>query len=280
MQDVLRVRLVGRADGPVYLIFGSSAVASLRADELRDARLGSEQTAQDIAIAYARARGLDASTLRAAEPISYDQWTVSGEFDSDRPLYRVALDDSDGTELYVSSITGAVVLVTTRSARALNYVGSIVHWIYPATLRHHRPIWSALLWWLSLVATCGAAAGIVIGLIRLATTHRRARRPIAACKAGTIVWALLLRRSSSAGSSAASCRWTMAGCFRTEPHAPSALVLAGTPAWHRLPADVKRNAPHGARTKSNGSHSPEKSIAATATLSMSSDWCEPDPKRT
>ena len=107
MQDVLRVRLVGRADGPVYLIFGSSAVVSLRADELRDARLSAGQTAQDIAKAYARARGLDASTLRAAEPISYDQWTVSGEYDADRPLYRIALNDLDGTELYVSSISGA-----------------------------------------------------------------------------------------------------------------------------------------------------------------------------
>jgi hypothetical protein len=102
MQDALRVRLVGRSDGPVYLVSGPSAVVSLRADELRDARLGFDQTSQNIAQTYARSRGLDASAPRAAELISYDQWTVSGEYDADRPLYRVALDDLGGTELYLS----------------------------------------------------------------------------------------------------------------------------------------------------------------------------------
>jgi hypothetical protein len=136
-----------------------------------DAGIGgfrSEQHAISIAAIYARQRGLDASHASTGL-IDYDQWTVAGEFDPDRPLYRVALKDDAGTELYVSSVTGDIVLVTTWNMRLANYVGSIAHWIYPTVLRHDRRTWSTLMWWLSLVATVGASIGAMIGVIRLRT---------------------------------------------------------------------------------------------------------------
>ena len=126
----------------------------------------SEQDVLRIAAIYARQRGLDASQA-STKPIDYDQWTVAGEFDSDRPFYRVALNDGAGTELYVSSVTGDVVLLTTQKVRVANYFGSIAHWIYPTVLRHDRQRWSTLMWWLSLVGTIGAAIGVAIGLVRL-----------------------------------------------------------------------------------------------------------------
>jgi hypothetical protein len=104
---------------------------------------------------------------RGAELIEYDQWTVAGDFDSDRPLVRYALNDEEGTEVYVSSRSGKVVLTTTRSERLANYAGSIAHWLYPTQLRHHKHAWSMLMWWLSLLATIGAAIGAIIGLLRL-----------------------------------------------------------------------------------------------------------------
>jgi len=110
--------------------------------------------------------GIDLSRANTTR-IDYDQWTVAGDFDSDRPLSRIALNDDEGTEIYVSSASGKVVLTTTRSERLMNYPGSIAHWIYPTELRHHRHAWSALMWWLSLVATFGAALGIILGVIRL-----------------------------------------------------------------------------------------------------------------
>src|SRR4051812_21034282 len=63
----------------------------------------------------------------AIEWITRDQWTVGGDYDPDRPLKRATLGDADGTQIYVSSTTGAVVLVTTHAQRALNYFGSIPH---------------------------------------------------------------------------------------------------------------------------------------------------------
>jgi hypothetical protein len=104
---------------------------------------------------------------RPAETIDYDQWTVSGEFDSDRPLMRIALGDSAGTEIYVSAKSGLAVLTTTQNARLLNYVGSIPHWLYLTELRHHRHVWTVLMRALSLLGTIGAALGVLIGVIRL-----------------------------------------------------------------------------------------------------------------
>lgn len=107
-------------------------------------------------------------TMRAAaETIDYDQWTVAGDFDSDRPLTRIELNDDAGTEIYVSARSGKVVLTTTRKERLLNYFGSVAHWLYPAELRHHKDVWIALMWWLSLLAMLGAMLGVLVGLIRL-----------------------------------------------------------------------------------------------------------------
>lgn len=105
----------------------------------------------------------------STELIDYDQWTVAGNFDFDRPLKRMELNDAAGTEIYVSSTSGKVVLTTTRNERLLNYPGSIAHWLYPTELRHHKRVWSGLMWWLSLLATVGAALGAILGLIRLGT---------------------------------------------------------------------------------------------------------------
>jgi hypothetical protein len=126
----------------------------------------SEQDALHIAADLARSRGLDPSHTTAAL-IEYDQWTVAGEFDSDRPLYRVAVNDDAGTEIYVSQATGDVVLLTTRTMRLANYFGSIAHWIYPAALRHHGKAWRALMWWLTLLATIGAGIGAIVGMVQL-----------------------------------------------------------------------------------------------------------------
>jgi len=142
-----------------------------------DREIHSEQGALHIAAAHARSLGLDPSRTTVTL-IDDDQWTVAGDFDSDRPLYRIAVNDAAGTEIYVSSAKGDVVLFTTRSMRLANYFGSIAHWIYPTVLRRHGKAWSALMWWLSLVATIGASIGVIIGIVRLgaATAYRGLQR--------------------------------------------------------------------------------------------------------
>ncbi len=94
-----------------------------------------------------------------------------------RPLYRIALNDAPGTELYVSSTTGEVVLATTHHERIWNYVGSVAHWIYPTILRSNAAAWSKTVWTLSLVALIAAVAGVVLGVIRLQVSRRGLQTP-------------------------------------------------------------------------------------------------------
>jgi hypothetical protein len=136
------------------------------------AEVHTEQAARDVAAGYVRSHGLDVSGADVNR-VAYDQWTVSGDYDSDRPFYRVALNDTVGTELYVSSTAGDVVLVVTRRMRVLNYFGSILHWIYPAVLRQHAEVWRVFVSWLSLIGTIGVSLGVVIGITRLGAAIRQ-----------------------------------------------------------------------------------------------------------
>jgi PepSY-associated TM region len=176
-KDVTRVRLLQRSDGPVYLTSGPSGVAAFRADNLAAARIGSRDLAVAIAMDHARRRGMDVTPAAFTDLVEFDQWTVAGDLNRYRPLYRVALNDEPGTELYVSSATGEVVRDTTRFERRWNYIGSVAHWIYPVVLRSRPAAWSATVWSLSLVALVAATAGSLLGLLRVKVIRYRLSSP-------------------------------------------------------------------------------------------------------
>jgi len=104
--------------------------------------------------------------------IDVDQWSVSSALDPHRPLHRVAIGDDSGSVVYVSSLTGQIVLDTHRSERFWNWLGSTLHWIYPYRLRRHAELWTNLQISLSLASLVSVATGAVVGLLRL-----RLRRP-------------------------------------------------------------------------------------------------------
>jgi uncharacterized iron-regulated membrane protein len=175
--DATRVRLLLRSDGPVYVVTGASGMKAIRADNLTDATVKSRTLALILAQAAARRRGLDGSRAAAAEAADYDQWTVPNGFDRHRPLYRVMLNDVAGTRLYVSSLTGEVVLDTTRRERWWNIAGSVTHWIYPTLLRRSQPAWDMTVWWLSLAALIAAISGSVLGILRIKLARHRIASP-------------------------------------------------------------------------------------------------------
>jgi hypothetical protein len=122
----------------------------------------SAQQATEVASTY-----VDGSLPVAAPAlrglIDYDQWTVSGSFNSHRPLYHFSLDDGSRTELYVSSTTGQVVQVTTGRERFWNWLGSVPHWLYFANLRHMPTAWNWAIIVTSLIGCFLAATGLYIG---------------------------------------------------------------------------------------------------------------------
>jgi uncharacterized iron-regulated membrane protein len=177
IKDATRVRLLQRSDGPVYIVTGPSGVSAVRAGDLTPAAIKTPPLALAIAGAAARQRGLDASQAAVAGLSPYDQWTVPNGFDRHRPLYRIALNDNARTELYVSSVTGEVVLDTTRRERWWNYAGSVTHWIYPTALRSNQANWDVTVWWLSLIASIAAVSGSVLGVIKVKLARRRVVSP-------------------------------------------------------------------------------------------------------
>ncbi len=126
-----------------------------------------ESVGRELALSVAARFARGAASGPTVETIEYDQWTVWGVAEADRPLHRVALHDDAGTELYVSSRTGAAVQVTTARERFWSRLGAVLHWLYFSELRRHRELWTEVVVWTSLLGTLLAASGLVIGVARV-----------------------------------------------------------------------------------------------------------------
>jgi hypothetical protein len=83
---------------------------------------GLESLTKDQALASAKefSRGTSASYLGR---LHLDQWTVSSALESFRPLHRVIIHDTYGTELYISDRTGEVGAI--RQQRSVPGIGSV-----------------------------------------------------------------------------------------------------------------------------------------------------------
>lgn len=177
IEDATRARLIQRSDGAVYVVSGPSRLRAVRASDGSDAAVISADGALATAQTHARQRGIDAARAAIVARSDYDQWSVPNGFDRHRPLFRIALGDAAGTEVYVSSRTGEIVLDTTRSERGWNLAGSVLHWIYPTVLRSNWALWDRLVWTLSLLASIPALLGAVLGVVRIRQRGRLVGSP-------------------------------------------------------------------------------------------------------
>ena len=103
------------------------------------------------------------STWRALGSVQVDQWTLEGVPPGERPLYRFAVDDAAHTQLYVSSLTGRAVQLTTRRERYWNWLGAIPHWLYFTGLRRHAVLWTQVVIYTSLMGCFLTAIGLYPG---------------------------------------------------------------------------------------------------------------------
>jgi hypothetical protein len=239
--DARRVRLVQRADGPVYIVSGPSRSRAAYARDLSDASVKSAEVARGIAIAHARQRGLDATRAVFAGLADYDQWIVPNGYDGHRPLYRVALNDPPETELYVSSVSGEVVLDTTRRERVWNYMGSVAHWIYPTILRSNWIAWDKVVWTLSLVSLFAAVTGVIVGIIRLQVSRGGLRSPFRGWHAWHHVLGLV--------TATFVVTWIFSGWLsmdhgllfsRGQVSGAEAAIIARNPGWENLAGDRRQ----------------------------------------
>jgi hypothetical protein len=98
-----------------------------------------------------------------------DQWTLT--LRGVHPLLKFAANDSRGTELYVSTVTGEVAQATTRADRVAAWISTIPHWLYFSALRLNQSLWYRIVVWLSALAC-------VLTLLGLVLAFAQYRRPL------------------------------------------------------------------------------------------------------
>jgi uncharacterized iron-regulated membrane protein len=171
---------------------------------------------QKLGHAYASNRGW--AEAGSAVTIERDQWTVQSRFSPHRPMLR--LGNADGIEWYVSSHTGEVVQTTTRRERAWNWLGSVIHWLYPTALRQHVAVWAQTVIWLTIFSLFLAITGIAIGIKQFRRRRNGKRTPYSGWAlwhhyAGLIFGALTLA-------------WLFSGLFSMNPWGALESRSAGT----------------------------------------------------
>jgi PepSY-associated TM region len=239
--ELVRVRLIQRADVPVYIVSSSDKTEALRATDLGDAGVRSAETAVVLAAPRERHSHLENMSATIAMQIWADQWTVSQQYDPHRPLYRVPLNDPAGTDRYVSGATGEIVLTSTRGQRWWNYLGSVAHWIYAVPLRKHLHVWTEVLRWLAFLASVAVGLGAAIGISRIGLKGLRLASPYGGlqawhhwfgliCLPFVFTWIISGWFSLDEGQLFSSGKLT-----RTQVQA-----ITGRPDWQSLPPDELR----------------------------------------
>jgi hypothetical protein len=178
VQSIVLSSLFGR---PVYRFRVQGGLVTVFAD---DGRVASEFDAEEVLQSIRPYMPPTPVPWRLVEvQTEPDQWTLEGSFEALRPLYKVAVDDRQGTVLYVSGVTGDVVLKTTSRSRALAWAGAIPHWLYITALRKHAEFWRQLVIWIAGVCCITSIFGIAVGVSRFSFSKRR-RSPYE----GTKLW--------------------------------------------------------------------------------------------
>lgn len=166
-QRVVLTTLRGR---PVYRFLASGEWTSVYADTGRIVDAIGAVEAVAIVRGLFGSRAVHATLIDTID--TYDQWTFELPFQRLAPLHRVSLGDAAGTIVYVSEVTGDVVLTTDRASRAWGYAGPVLHWFYFRPLRVRGPLWANLIIYGSLAGCLVALAGLVIGFTRFSMSRR------------------------------------------------------------------------------------------------------------
>ena len=208
-------------------------------------RIGARQALR-VAETFLRSRATVFEKTLTLDVIERDQWTVSGEFNPDRPLYKVALGDRAGSEIYVSSSTGAAVQLTTGTGRFWNWLGAVPHWLYPTILRSNGALWTQVVVWTSLVGCFLTLTGLYIGVAML-------KRQAGRWSPYRRVW--LWHHLAGVGFGLLTLAWIASGLvsmnpwgfLESGPDAAEVRLQGAPPAWAAVRTALRRLAEHPPR---------------------------------
>ena len=179
-----RLRLLQYQQRPILIAQGdNNIVAASFADSSDAVKPLTKADAITIAQGFS-----NAPVASVSAPFLYDQWVVHDRFDPFRPFFRVEMADSIGTHLYVSAKSTEILQKTNRSQRAWNYLGAVVHWIYPTVIRKDWVLWDQIVWWVSLVCLIGVLTGLILGIQHWQVAKQRGLRGLASPFSGWLAW--------------------------------------------------------------------------------------------
>ncbi len=174
-KTITQLELLSVLNRPVYkLTHFDNTQTVIYADngDILDSVMHSE--AEQSAALYAENSGIAAQN-NAPEyltSVELDQWTLVGGLSQHKPLYKVDVNNAEGTILYVSSSTAEVVHDTHKRERMWNWLGSTIHWVYPIQLRKHSNLWVNVVLILSFAGIISVVTGSIVGLLRLRLKRR------------------------------------------------------------------------------------------------------------
>jgi hypothetical protein len=228
LPDAEELRLISVAGRPRFVVADRSRLVSV------DAHDGTVLGPLDMATAgIVAARFGGASPRKVEGPLASDPWTVHDRYTATRPYYRVALDDPDGTVLYVAVHSGEVVQRTRRTERIWNQVGARIHWLNIGSLRAYYTAWHATIRTVATLAFTLALLGLSLGVIRWLNLRRQRGHGVSPFR-GLLRWHHLL------GLAAAFVllNWITSGWLSLDegtlfssdrPSAPASARLGGVP---------------------------------------------------
>lgn len=162
--------------------------------------------------------------------VQEDRWTHGRGLNPHRPLHVVELDDDQATRVYVSSVTGQVVLDAPRAERYWNLVGAWLHWLYMLRDQPTDPVWSWTVIGLSAVGVVSAVTGLLNGVWRWRFTGRYKNGARTPYREPVMRWHHLL----GLGFGLVLCTWMFSGLMSMNPLRifdpqvrPSAAALQG-----------------------------------------------------
>ncbi len=207
--DRLRVGMLG--DRPVYRFARGGEWSTVFADDGQPLDgLTAEQAmmiTREFAPEFADSARYDTHLADA------DQWALGVL--SLSPTHRVALGDSNDTELYVSDRTGEVVMKTTHSGRLWGYLGSVLHWLYFTPFRRHSALWINSVIGLSIAGCLLSLSGLVWGVWRLSVKSRYRVKgdPARSPYVGWMRW----HHYAGLVFGLTSFTWILSGCLSLDP---------------------------------------------------------------
>jgi hypothetical protein len=189
-----------------------------------------------------------------------DQWTVAGQLQNLRPMYKYTWPD--GQQVYLNGITGEVVQYTTFWSRIAAHVSAIPHWVYYTPLRKNQPVWINFMIYGSLIGTIGAILGMIaaVWMYSPRQKYRLAGQPTGVPYRGQKRWHWMFGMVFGL----ATVTWTFSGLMSLGPFPLMQRLTGQTPRNERLPQPQPQQQTQAppAQTAGAGTVAQESSSAA------------------